>query len=277
MARRRMIEVSIAYDERFNAVSEFAQLLFLKILPHTDDLGRFDGIPKIIKARIMPLSNRKEEDVLEAIIELLEIGLLNAYLGQNRVVIYYNTESFRRINAVLVKNNTSNKSEYPEPETELDQISYADHVRSRAGMINREYKVKSKEYKVKSNKYNEESFNRFWERYPKRIGKGQAVKAWEKINPDNELLDKILSSVDAQIASGQLNKGQYTKNPSTWLNAECWNDEIIIRSENEGNRGHNTRPESSTGANAIRDRFSPENLAKSKYHKPNNQSSDKVQ
>lgn len=228
-----MIEVSIAYDEHFNALSEFAQLVFLKILPHTDDLGRFDGNPTVIKARVMPFSERKTEDIFNAICESIKVGILNAYIGQEKLVVYYNPESFKRINAVLVKNNLTGKSEYPEPDEKLTLEAYEGHVRSRASLSNRKYKAESIKYKVESKEIAKESFERFWEHYPRKVGKKAAQKAFDKINPDNEFLDKILSAVDAQIAIGMISKkDQFTKHPATWLNAGCWEDEIIKREQN---------------------------------------------
>src|SRR5574343_480910 len=108
MARKRMIEVSIAYDEHLNSVSEFAELIFYRILPHTDDFGRFSGSPKVIKARALPMRDKRTaRDIAEAIYELIDIGLLRPYCADGKLVLQFNEESFARINAVLVKNNKS--------------------------------------------------------------------------------------------------------------------------------------------------------------------------
>lgn len=74
----------------------------------------------------------------------------------------------------------------------------------------------------------EETFNRFWTAYPKKVAKEDARKAWKKIKPNQELIDKIVIAVKAQSASEQWIKdnGQFIPNPATWLNRGQWEDEI---------------------------------------------------
>ena len=62
------------------------------------------------------------------------------------------------------------------------------------------------------------AFEEFYRTYPKRVSKGQAIKAW----PGDELLPVILAALTWQAPTWDSN---YTKNPATWLNARCWEDE----------------------------------------------------
>jgi len=73
-----------------------------------------------------------------------------------------------------------------------------------------------------------DDFLEFWERYPKKVGKGDAFKAWRKVNPGSELKAKILWAVDQQSRSEQWQRdgGQYVPNPATWLNQARWDDEL---------------------------------------------------
>ena len=43
------------------------------------------------------------------------------------------------------------------------------------------------------------TFDRFWATYPRRVGKGAALKSWEKLNPDDNLTQEILLAIQAQI------------------------------------------------------------------------------
>lgn len=76
----------------------------------------------------------------------------------------------------------------------------------------------------------EESFSRFWDAYPRKVGKQAALKAWKKLAPDNKLTEKILSAVAAQKHCQQWIKdgGQFIPNPTTWLNQGRWEDETEI-------------------------------------------------
>jgi hypothetical protein len=72
-------------------------------------------------------------------------------------------------------------------------------------------------------------FEKFWEHYPKRKSRGQAEKTWIKINPDEQLLSIMIKTIErAKSHDEQWRKdeGQFIPNPSTWLNAKGWMDQI---------------------------------------------------
>ncbi len=70
-------------------------------------------------------------------------------------------------------------------------------------------------------------FDSWWSDCPKKIGKGQARRAFKAalrkvdvVHPDE--LDYV-GYVERERAAGQ--DDRYIKHPATWLNGECWNDE----------------------------------------------------
>ena len=71
-------------------------------------------------------------------------------------------------------------------------------------------------------------FDRFWGEYPKKQGKGAALKAWSRIRPGKVLVAKILNVVEQSKHSEQWRRdnGQFIPNPATWLNQGRWDDEI---------------------------------------------------
>jgi hypothetical protein len=72
-----------------------------------------------------------------------------------------------------------------------------------------------------------ERFNVFWTAYPKKQGKGDALKAWGKLRPSQQLLDKMLSAIEQQKDSRQWREdAKFIPNPSTWLNQLRWEDEL---------------------------------------------------
>ena len=73
-----------------------------------------------------------------------------------------------------------------------------------------------------------DGFARFWSAYPKKAAKSVAVKAWEKLNPDADLVQTILAALELQRASPQWRKdnGQFIPLPATWLNQRRWEDEV---------------------------------------------------
>ncbi|MEA4832379.1 MAG: hypothetical protein VB118_07165 [Oscillospiraceae bacterium] len=71
-----------------------------------------------------------------------------------------------------------------------------------------------------------ERFERFWEHYPRKVSKGQAIKAWAKINPDDSLTEKIITSVEtAKKCDGRFKEERFTPHPATWLNGMEWENQ----------------------------------------------------
>lgn len=69
-----------------------------------------------------------------------------------------------------------------------------------------------------------EGFDSFFEAYGKRVSRVKAEQAWEKINPDSELTHLIV--LKAASYAGSITDRQFQKDPTTWLNGKCWNDDI---------------------------------------------------
>lgn len=74
----------------------------------------------------------------------------------------------------------------------------------------------------------EDKFNKFWQIYPRKVGKGNAKKIFYKIKPSNALFNQIIEAVEMQKNSidWKKEKGQFIPHPSTWLNQERWQDEL---------------------------------------------------
>lgn len=71
-------------------------------------------------------------------------------------------------------------------------------------------------------------FADFWKAYPKHQDKQGALKAFQKLKPDQELLDQMIKSINAWKQSEQWTKdgGQYIPMPTTWLNRRRWEDDL---------------------------------------------------
>lgn len=82
----------------------------------------------------------------------------------------------------------------------------------------------------------EKSFEVFWEVYPKKVDKENALRSWVGINPSGELLKKILDALELQKKSKEWEKeeGKYVPYPSKWILGKRWNDEIMVANLNDG-------------------------------------------
>lgn len=90
-----------------------------------------------------------------------------------------------------------------------------------------------------------ERFDGLWQYYPKegRKNKQRAIKAWDKLHPDTELIDRIAFAVKKLKASEQWRKGVGIPYLSTFLNNlddNLENAEMLDASE-EGGQAHTVR------------------------------------
>jgi hypothetical protein len=83
----------------------------------------------------------------------------------------------------------------------------------------------------------ERAFESWYLTYPKHVGQQTALKAWLKLNPDENLTAEISTATENQKRW----RGEQAKNPkafipewpnpATWLNGRRWTDECEIRSQ----------------------------------------------
>lgn len=80
------------------------------------------------------------------------------------------------------------------------------------------------------------SFETFWNAYGKKIERAKCEKLYAKIQERDRAI--IAERLPAYVKSTP--DVTYRKNPQTWLNGKCWNDEIIPGGRNEQS-GHYPR------------------------------------
>jgi hypothetical protein len=72
-------------------------------------------------------------------------------------------------------------------------------------------------------------FERFWQSYPRRVGKEAAWQEWRRLRPsaDDAFVDRAIAAVERQRQSLQWQRddGQYIPHPRTWLHQGRWQDD----------------------------------------------------
>jgi hypothetical protein len=66
-------------------------------------------------------------------------------------------------------------------------------------------------------------FTRFWAAYPRKIGKGQARKAWAKVIKTTDP-EAVIAAAGHFTALRGHEDPQFIPHPTTWLNGERWGD-----------------------------------------------------
>lgn len=81
-----MVSRSLSTSQKFaglnvtaEALAEFCQLLYLMMIPHTDDFGRLQGDPFTIKHQCLPASSRSTEEFQAALNHLHQAQLITWY------------------------------------------------------------------------------------------------------------------------------------------------------------------------------------------------------
>lgn len=87
---------------------------------------------------------------------------------------------------------------------------------------------KKEERRKKKEERRDIYFDRFWESYPRKEAKQTAKKAFEKLNPDEAILQTMLEAIERFKGSAQWREenGRFIPHPATWINQRRWEDEV---------------------------------------------------
>jgi len=88
MPRGRMLSQSISSSPTIESMSEWAQLLFDRIVIHADDHGRMEATPTVVKAKAKPMSKREPYDFAKAIAEMISVKALTVYTLDDRTYLF---------------------------------------------------------------------------------------------------------------------------------------------------------------------------------------------
>jgi hypothetical protein len=71
-----------------------------------------------------------------------------------------------------------------------------------------------------------DGFAEFWQAYPRRVARGAAEKAYNRIIRSREATEaELLAGAMRYAAQRDGEDARFTKHPATWLNGKCWMDE----------------------------------------------------
>ena len=104
----RILKESICTSENIEQLSMIAEIAFYRLIVNCDDFGRMDARPKILKARLFPLKDIDETDIISAMKSLEQADLITLYLVDNKPYLQMKTWEHHQ----QVRNH---KSKYPSP------------------------------------------------------------------------------------------------------------------------------------------------------------------
>ena len=156
------------------------------------------AVGKICNGNATALDSLYEENVFTIIDDLICIDFLNEQLSDFENVSKTNSE-----NARIGWEKRRNKGKVMRPQSDRNAIR----------------EEKRREEKIKEII----EFDLFWLLVTKKVDRAKCVKKWGRIKESDK---KTILEVYPKYLLSQPEK-QYQKNPLTWLNGECWNDEIL--------------------------------------------------
>ena len=89
-----------------------------------------------------------------------------------------------------------------------------------------------------------ERFEKFWKFYPRGENKQGAIRAWDRLQPSDELIAEMGCALKKQMTTDAWKRGIGVPYASTWLNNERWKDAILEpMAEEDGGSGWADDPE----------------------------------
>ena len=234
---------------RFDGLSAEAECLFVRLIMKADDYGNFHGDARIVDSICYPLGTKS--NVAKSLKELEGRELVAFYHHAGRVYLTI-TNFGQRLR------HTTRK--FPDPSTS-DGINSAaicgnpPQSAADCGKARPEVEVEEKrnEVETKSSSADDaDGFEKFWEAYPRKVGKGAAQNSWRKAKPP---LDAVLTAIrKARVSQDwQKERGAFIPHPATWLNQARWEDEGMDYAALAGKRDSEaSRPHSIDEADAFR-------------------------
>ena len=218
MAKGRMLQNRISKSKKLSGLSsDTVRLLYTWMLSHLDVNGNFYADPVMVNNLVFTRLGHSVKIISAALDELSDKELIIRY--QINGEIYLNYPDF------LEKQPSLNPSREGLPD--IPTLS-KESLLSNAGVSPTQ--VKLREDKISKEK-DGHFFDIFWKVYPKKVNKREAQSRWKnkKLPPIKELLE-ILEK-QKQTEQWKKDGGKFIPHPSTWLNQERWEDEILTQED----------------------------------------------
>lgn len=223
--RARNIKPDFFRDAELAEVTIEARYLFIGLWCLADRGGKLKDNPKQIRFEIFPETKLREE--IDALLnQLYEHGLIIRYTvdGSNFIFV----KNFLKHQS---PHHTEKASKFPDPPeltvTHGELPLCSREIPLNPDLLNPELGILNKP--PKPPKGGDGDFDIFWKTYPKKVGKGDALKKWGILHRSTRLppLNDLLAAIEEQKTWDQWQKdgGQYIPNPATWLNQGRWEDE----------------------------------------------------
>lgn len=248
MAKIRGVKPETWTDEKFVSVSPLARLLFIGMWNHACDNGHIDNSPMQLKMRILPADNCDVEALRDELIAAgmvldhghLKIPTLPTHQRPDKRFItlceHCAHDEHTTYRPEDLKPRPTSAPRAPKGRTASAPRVHHDDGDGDGELITLAHDADAS----RASSSIDDDFDDWYSQYPRKVGKGQAVKAYRKARKSTDhrtLVDSLNAQIPALTAKGK----EFIPHPATWLNGERWNDEL--ESETPDNDGWYNPPE----------------------------------
>ena len=214
MAQKRMFDKAVIETDAFLNVSLSAKALYFLLGMECDDEGF------VSPTRVLRLYGGEFGDIKN----LIDVGLVIRFKSGVLVVTDWNQNNYLDKNRIRPTQYQGEKKMLcltPQGKYELNNgLTGVQPVESSI----EENRIEENRREEKSMSASADGFGSFWEKYPKKEQKKKCQEIWKR-KKLSLLLPVILEFIEKATQTDRWKKG-YIKQPTAFLNGECWNDDL---------------------------------------------------
>jgi len=230
MARIRSIHPDALKSEKLAVAGAEAERCYWRLTTICDDYGRVEDHPRLIWATLFPLNDDATTELVDQwLSELAEVGLVERYTsGGKRCIAVTRWSDYQHprhsvASVIPPPEDRDNPPEaYGEPPIGVG-VGEGEGVGEGVGGA----QESSTALMVRPPT---QVFDEFWEHYPRKIGKGEARKAFEKASKRVAAVDWIIAGAVRfeQFLTVHATEQKFVPYPATWLNRDGWEDDLTL-------------------------------------------------
>lgn len=225
MAERRMFAKTIITSDAFLDMPATARCLYFTLCMFADDDG-FVNNPRSIMRQCGASDDDMKILLAKHFVILFETGVIvikhwriHNYIRNDR----YRPTKYQEEKALLTVKDDGGYQLDTSRQPSVYQTDTEVNIGKVSSKVNNKYiSPKSTSNEVEIVPQNEVWFSQFWDKYPKKVDKIAARKAFDKKCKSEQDLKTMLEGLEKWIAFWK--DPQYIPYPSKWLNAERYND-----------------------------------------------------
>lgn len=95
-------------------------------------------------------------------------------------------------------------------------------------------------------------FDRFWNAYPRKSNKKEAIRAWKNLSPNQQLIEQIIAVVKISVTENPQwiqQGGKFIPYPAKYLNDRRWEDELPTSKSERIKHNHASEKENNNAIN----------------------------